>query len=404
MLINIRFFVHFLAFSYCNSFYTRTSRSSATDLFSVSPKQIFSKLINDLRDISYRTNAVEGLLNLPEYKLSNGDSKALLVACVEMKSEPYLSRLINRLKDDASLTSELLYVGIKTACRKQAPMIAYRLLKEAHINRINVDIECVNSVLQILTKTSKLDAAWEIFQLAHNQQFGESVTVDLSTYSMIIECASRSKNTDLLVTAFQLLESNESIELDEDMYISVLNVVAFNGDGLAALQIMKSYLQLFQLNRISSSTRSMNKAFALVLIACITQSKSPSDERPLLDVDGTSTSEMLYHSRVIDAYVSRLLSRDMSLRSVQVANLAVQYYAIKAELSKAFAVFLWMTSSPSCLPSISTLLELSGAICRAGDSQKAAYVAEYMAGLQLQPFPQLADALSVVDSNGSTLP
>jgi hypothetical protein len=73
----------------------------------------------------------------------------IMAACIETKSEELLASALNLFKNMGYFNSELLYVGVRIACKKKVWNMAYSMLLKAQSNGLVSDTDAVNSVIQV---------------------------------------------------------------------------------------------------------------------------------------------------------------------------------------------------------------------------------------------------------------
>ena len=96
-------------------------------------------------------------------------------------------------------------------CRKKMPLVAYYLLLESIKYSLVIDLGTLNSVIYSLNKNNKLATSLELVKKVQIGDFGSRLRCDVSSYSMIIESASRLQDRDLLSTAFHLLYLDKNV-------------------------------------------------------------------------------------------------------------------------------------------------------------------------------------------------
>lgn len=79
-----------------------------------------NKLFGEIREPDTRLDAIRSILiSTNDTYLSPGECKTLLVAIIFSRSESMVPLFVNRMKAQNTLTSELIFVGIRTACRRR---------------------------------------------------------------------------------------------------------------------------------------------------------------------------------------------------------------------------------------------------------------------------------------------
>eukprot|EP01041_Mallomonas_annulata_P000502 gene502-956_t len=353
-----------------------SSIGNPSDVASALTKHEFLVLIRELRDTTTRSTALDRLISSNEYKFTDADCKTLLVAAVETRSVTLTARLLKRFKNEFKLTAELLYVGIRTACRKNVWPISYLLLLEAHADKISVDIDTVNTVIHTLTKHGRLTEAWTILEKIHNLQFGNDVIPDVLTYSMVIGCAGREKRRELMMEGFQMLASNPQVEPDEQTYVVALHTCSFTGDFIGAMEIFSLYKKSFKILH--------PRAYSLLLIAFVTSpriNQSSSSSTTL-----SSTLKNLYIE--LDIIVNNILELNLQT-DITISNLILQYYSVCDDAQRAYSYFQFMQDT-NIRPSTTALMEYSSCICRVQGYIQANYLYDYMLSQGLLPFSSLS--------------
>ena len=98
-----------------------------------------------------------------------------------------------------------MFVAIRLCCKRRLSATAKLLLLEVSKAGLVVDLLTVNTVVQQLIHSGDIDDAIELLDIAQKKAFGERIQCDMSTFSMIIESASRLKNREMMRKAFELV-------------------------------------------------------------------------------------------------------------------------------------------------------------------------------------------------------
>ena len=141
---------------------------------------------------------------------TRGDLKLIIAACVQ--SEEFgnnLSRFLKKLELAGRIDSEIMFVAIRLCCKRKHSALAKFLLMEVKKYGLTVDLSTVNAIVQMLIQSGDIADAIELLEAAQSRAFGEPLQCDMSTFSLIIESASRLHNRDLMRRAFDLVYRDE---------------------------------------------------------------------------------------------------------------------------------------------------------------------------------------------------
>ena len=294
--------------------------------------------------------------------LTAGDCKMIMAAAIETKSDEILSDSLDLFKRIGYFKSELLYVGVRIACKKKVWNMAYTMLLEAQANGLVSDTDAVNSVIQLLARYGKINEAWNILELAHNRKFGPDADCDLSSYFMVISCAGRA-HSDVMVKAFKMMEKNFRVEIDENIFLVALNTCSLAGDYMAAIEIYAVYERLYGVVQ--------TRAYCLLLMSYVSSRES------LL---GIKTPKL-------DAVVTFLVRSNID-SSVTIANLIFQFFCVREDASRA-SIYLERMRSLNHRPSTNALLSYVNLVLKLGDRAKAVVLHSFMSKEDFIPSPLL---------------
>lgn len=253
----------------------------------------------------------------------------IMAASIETKSEEILNSALTLFKGIGYFNSELMYVGVRIACKKKVWNMAYFMLLEIQKNGLVSDTDAVNSVIQLLARYSKIQEAWNVLELAHNKEFGPDAECDVSSYFMIISCAGRA-HSDVMVKAFKMMEQNFKVEIDENLFLVALNTCSLAGDFNAAIEIFTVYERIYGVVQ--------TRAYCLLLMSYVSSRES---------ILGVKTPKL-------DAVVTFLVKSNID-SSITISNLIFQFFCVREDLSRA-AVYLDRMKSLNHRPSTSSLL------------------------------------------------
>lgn len=197
-------------------------------------------LMNQVREFTTRINALEAVLSLNDTVFSVGECKTIMVAIIFARSESLMAKFIQILRTQGQITSELLYVGARTACRRRQFKLAYMLLMEIHASngRCVTDVDTINFVLLLASTQGSIEEGWNVFTKLLRKELGASLGPDMLSYTRIISCACRSRNSTVLTAAFQYLVNDTRLHPDPSLFIETLKFCSLTGYFEAAKEIV----------------------------------------------------------------------------------------------------------------------------------------------------------------------
>lgn len=297
-----------------------------------------------------------------QFSFTAGDCKMIMAAAIETKSDEILADALKTFKSTAYYNSELMYVGVRIACKKKVWSMAYSMLLEAQTDGLVSDTDAVNSVIQLLARYGKINEAWNVLELAHNRKFGPDAECDLSSYFMVISCAGRA-HSDVMVKAFKMMEKNFRLEIDENIFLLALNTCSLAGDFSAGIEIFAVYERLYGVVQ--------TRAYCLLLMSYVSSRES---------LIGVRTPKL-------DAVVTFLVRSNID-SSITIANLIFQFFCVRDDVSRA-SVYLERMKSLSHRPSTNALLAYADLVLRSRDHPKAVMLLGYMSREDFIPSPDL---------------
>jgi len=138
--------------------------------------------IDQLRNPARRVEGIDSILSQPApsfISLSPSDSKTILLAIIANRdpSGERIKKALSLLEQGGHLTSDLLYVAVRTCVRRKAALEAYHLLVEADqrhdrslgqssppSSSLVVDTESIDLVIKMLGRAGKVHQAWELLR------------------------------------------------------------------------------------------------------------------------------------------------------------------------------------------------------------------------------------------------
>ena len=286
----------------------------------------------------------------------------IMAAAIETKSEEILAAALKLFKATGYYNSELMYVGVRTACKKKVWNLAYSMLLEAQSNGLVSDTDAVNSVIQLLARYGKINEAWNVLELAHNRKFGPDADCDVSSYFMVISCAGRA-HSDVMVKAFKMMEKNFRVEIDENIFLVSLNTCSLAGDFTSAVEIFAVYERLYGVVQ--------TRAYCLLLMSYVSSKES---------LVGLRTPKL-------DAVVTFLIRSNID-SSITIANLIFQFFCVREDVSRA-GIYLERLRSLQHRPSTSALLAYTNLVQKNQDGPRAVVLHAFMNDEAFIPSTQL---------------
>lgn len=410
----------------------------------VTTSQRVSTLIENLRIPMKRLESIEKILAQPQTEfvaLSPSDTKTILCAIIFQRdsNDQWLKQIITILDNTKQLTSDLIYVAMRTAIRRKAVMESYTILKEVdkRCKHLVVDMETVDLAVGLLCRSHMIAQAWEILKIFHVkkwQQGGNKVTLhaEEGSYRTLIANAGATGQCQLMVEIlcaltlskikYNLRERTEDFaeaRLDnphgfylsaesapliatarrnnrlpkEDMYLTALQHCAFNGDYVSAEQVFCLYEKVYGIVEV--------QAYSFLLAA---YASSMLETKPIASslVHSSSKSAPAKLQRVIEYLQSSNLDS-----APAIANLILQSFALSGDLRSAI-VYINRLFEYNRIPGVASMLSLTKLVCDESDPVLAKDLVElhrrsgYVPSLRLAQLAQLHDSALVTGSSEIT--
>lgn len=96
-----------------------TSSQQSSETRSLNESTSKEALFNAVREAGSRLQALERLLQCQDLEFTDAECKTLLTAVIFCKAEYLLAKFIEVFRKQRRLTSELVYMGLRTACRRR---------------------------------------------------------------------------------------------------------------------------------------------------------------------------------------------------------------------------------------------------------------------------------------------
>ena len=328
-------------------------------------KRVLSKALQKLTQSS-SSSAIEGAVA----PFTAGDCKTVLVACVNTNDVELTDKLLELLHSRKLLTSNLLYVGIRYACKKKVSLIAYKLLLACSNYNVQTDIDTVNEVIRCLTINGDVNEAFDVLERLNERDFGKEVVGDVTSYIQLISYGRRSfkAHVSSILRALSLMEKNPAVTPDvvlsstplgDNLFISALKICNFAGDYVSASKIFKTYQNYFGIVQV----KAYNIFFLVYINGCNNEERS-STELP------ESSEEMKANARKMYLEIITHVT-DFNMDSSPVlANSILRFYCASKELEKAEKYFNRLKSLKHSLYA-STIIDF-GTLIRHHDDLKLA--------------------------------
>lgn len=163
-------------------------------------------MANALHYASKRTKAVHDMSEMDHEclgTLNAGELKTLLVASVELGNETILGRLLEKYHEANKLTSVMIYVAIRQSFKKRS-LLALYLLHESKRYGLVMDVDTINSVVDMLVSKNKLIEAFELLQDMDKGAYGVDNKCDAMSICLMIEAACKRQQTDIIISALTM--------------------------------------------------------------------------------------------------------------------------------------------------------------------------------------------------------
>ncbi len=323
-----------------------------------------SHLVDEIRfvPLSKRHDIISNRLLDTEKELSKIERTTVLIAAIDTNSVDLLRKVLIYYSERHYIDAELMYIAIRLAVKNAIDStIPYELLLKAFEKDIYLDVDTVNIVINALSRNLKLeelnvilDQLQRIEKISSGDPLG--FKCDMETYSLIISCATRLKNRDIMMKSFKSLEKNSNIELDEDLFFKALSVCSFQGDLISAMSLFSLYKRFYGVVQV--------KAYCLLLLAHITSVKNNKIQE---NVDSKNNSRLSFEvTQNLESIVNFIIKSDLDNSSTVLSNLVLQHWCVQNELTKSSS-YLDRMKSMGHLLSTAAIEYYSDVLCSHGD-------------------------------------
>ena len=325
-----------------------------------------SHLVDEIRfvPVSRRHDVIGNRLLNTKSELSKIERTTVLIATIGTNSVDLLRKVLKYYSERHYIDAELMYISIRLAVKNAIDStIPYELLLKAFEKEIYLDVDTVNIVINALSRNLKLeelniilDQLQRIEKVSSGDPLG--FKCDMETYSLIISCATRLKNRDIMMKSFKLLEKNSNIELDEDLFLQALSVCSFQGDLVSAMSVFSLYKRFYGVVQM--------KAYCLLLLAHINSVKNNKVKEDYSSNNSRLLSEVTQN---LESIVNFIIKSDIDNSSTVLSNLVLQHWCVQNELTKSSSYFVRMKTMGHLL-STAAIEYYSDVLCSHGDVQR----------------------------------
>ena len=347
-------------------------------------KRVLSKALHKLSLPSLNNDSTASLA-----PFTAGDCKTVLVACVNTNDIELTDRLLELLDSRNLLTSDLLYVGIRYACKKKVSLIAYKLLLACSSYNVQTDIDTINEVISCLTINGNVEEAFDVLVRLGNRDFGKEVVGDVASYTQLIFYGGRSFKAQVssILRALSLMEKNPAVTpenvvgstpLGDNLFISALKICNFAGDYVSASEIFNIYQKYFGIVQV--------KAYNIFFLVYINGCKNKDRKNAELPVSSDEAKRKAYKFYL--EKVAHIIDLNMDSSTI-LANSILRFHCASQDIEKAEEYFGRMKSLKHSLYA-SSIIDFSGLIRRQRHLQLAYEYYRYLSQLEYFPPPYLS--------------
>ena len=336
--------------------------------------------LDGLKNPAARQESIESLLELPVVMVSHlspADTKTIMYALIIQRDVQggLIKRLVKLFEEAGVLTSELVYVGVRTAVRRMAITEAYHLMKEiSKRSGLVIDVESVDAVVSLLCRNNFMPQAWEILK-RFQRRSTRAWHPEEASYTTVIENAGRLGLSKLMIEALATLSvgkitcslrsSLDEIDTDgffknadfdsvidvarrtrrlpqEDIFLTSLQHCAYNGDYASAESVFVMYEKVYGVLQ--------TQTYSLLLVAYVSSllQNATADQ---VFLPGSDRTEKL--TDVMNFLISSNLDS-----SPAICNLLLQSYCLEKNITDA-ASYLARIIKTRQIPGVASMLALT---------------------------------------------
>lgn len=288
-----------------------------------------------------------------------------MVACIDTESVSMVISFLDLFNSSADLTNELIYMCVHESCRRNFGDIALECFIYGLERDMRIDSYLINSLIQALTRTGKLDMACSILERAHYLEFGTEVKTEILSYSQLLDRAERDENRYILERILALIRSNRKSRPDEDTLMSALMTCAFTTDFPGAYEVFNIYEKTYGVTP--------SRVYSL-LLSCYVSAARLSNSRP----------EAMNINSLVENMIQSRMDSTLSL-----ASLILQYFCCRRDLNKA-EIYLTRCQLMNLKLSTSSFVTYADLICEVGDIERAISLKAAMRQCGMVPLESLS--------------
>jgi hypothetical protein len=245
-------------------------------------------------------------------KLTPRELKTAIAISVDTNSELLLRSLVRKLHAAGVLTTELMSIALRLACRKRNPVMAATALRETKLLGYATDMDNINSVVEILAEHNDYLPIWDLVRDVQRGGYGEGVTCDAALYSHLLTSSSRQSSSQPLLDACRLIDAQRTsarVKTDEQAFMGALEACLLRSDLTGALRVRDLFAKLHGFVQ--------TRVYAVILSIYLSRSKAGNVPTAVIDSERvavlTMVQEMLNSKLDDNPVIADLLLRFHSL-------------------------------------------------------------------------------------------
>lgn len=244
-----------------------------------------------------------------------------------------LKQYIRSLHMTHQLSTELMAVALRLACRKGNASMAFYLLHEVKTLGYVTDTDTVNSVLELLGRDNQIKPMMNIAEDVQKGHYG-SVSCDSTSLAQLFHVAVRQNTSLPLLRCCQFASAQHTLrklKCDELVFLDALDVCKRKGDVSGAMVLFSLYQKVYRTIR--------PQAYTLLLSTYVTAATVQQDDSSVTNTtesgkNGTYTVTPLVEER-LRFLVDYIVTSKLDKAQPGLADLVLRYLCINARRTNA---------------------------------------------------------------------
>lgn len=303
--------------------------------------------------------------------------------CVDSMSDTLIRNFVRKLQAAGMVTSELLCITLRLACKKQWSGAVYFVLKTTKEGKFTTDLDGINSALEVFLHNKDTALAIDLLNSVQKGSFGPDVRCDWSTFGLLLMTTSRQADSIAFQRVHDFIAQNLSAlppSTNDQIFINALQRSVLRQE----LSIAQNVFALYKMFHGIVETR----AYALLLTAYLdTAISTTKNTTSYIIEDRKHTEQQL--CQLVNYILQSNLDNDPLI-----GDLVLRYHCSQQDLSSAYHYLTqrWSSSSAEMIPVVPSTVALhaySDLVCADENVAHATLLHQYCAKHDLQPFVEV---------------